>query len=73
MGGTMGDNGLKRIDVEPGIERLGEVTDFVEGTLTACSVPMKNSTVVTTAVMAESIRDWGLPLPKDFLKSREVC
>ena len=37
----MGDNGLKRIDVEPGIERLGEVTDFVEGTLNECSVPMK--------------------------------
>lgn len=37
----MGEKALKRIDVEPGIERLEEVTEFVEGTFIECSVSDK--------------------------------
>ena len=33
----MVEKALKRIDVEPGIERLEEVTEFVEGTFIECS------------------------------------
>ena len=40
-GGDMAGSGLKRIDVEPGIERLEEVSRFVEEALLECDVPMK--------------------------------
>lgn len=49
----MGSSVLKRIDVEPGIERLQEVTDFVEGVFTESSVSMK--TIMSMNVALDEI------------------